>query len=210
VNYDSRRACCSTQDFAPLISQDVFSLQRVVLATYLDLSSAYWAKSQPNISRRGTRWLLGHRSEEIYALHSQQWRHIRLMKIGTNTALYFNCIVRQDFCWATSPLHLVQVLALLPDDITRRLKKPAFNLGTTITIRIETTPLITQESHSDYQHTSILTHSNSTTTIPWLCPPTTSKIVIAGCVCSPVPPCLWKFLQSQRVSPSSKTTTSVQ
>jgi len=24
------------------------------------------------------------------------------MKIGTNTTLYFKCIVRQDFCWATS------------------------------------------------------------------------------------------------------------
>ena len=68
----------------------------------LHLSSEYWPKSQPSISRRGTRWLLGHRSEEIYAVHSQQWRHIRLMKIGTNTTLYFNCIVRQDFCWATS------------------------------------------------------------------------------------------------------------
>ena len=62
------------------------------------------------------------------------------------------------------PLHLVQVLTLPPDDITRRLKKSEFYLWTTIMIRVEMTPLITQESHSDYQHTNILTHSNSTTT----------------------------------------------
>jgi len=62
------------------------------------------------------------------------------------------------------PLHLVQVLTLPPDDITRRLKRSEFYLWTTITIRVEMTSLITHESHSDYQHTSILTHSNSTTT----------------------------------------------
>jgi len=79
------------------------------------------------------------------------------------------------------PLHLVQVLALPPDDITRWLKKPEFDLSTMITMRVEMTPLITQESHSGYEHTSISTHSNSTTTtIPWLCPPTSSKIVIVN------------------------------
>jgi len=46
------------------------------LCNSLHLSSEYLAKLQPNISRHGTHWLLGHRSEEIYALHSQQWRHI--------------------------------------------------------------------------------------------------------------------------------------
>ena len=46
--------------------------------------------------------------------------------------------------------------------IIRRLSKPEFCLWTTITIRVEMTPLMT-ESRSDYQHTSILTHSNSTT-----------------------------------------------
>ena len=83
------------------------------LCDSLHLSSEYLAKLQPRTSPRGTRWPLGHRSEETCALHRQQWRHIRLMKIGTNTTLYFNCIVRQDLCWATPP---VQVLALPPDN----------------------------------------------------------------------------------------------
>ena len=84
--------------------------------------------------------LLGYRSEEICAF----------------STVSFNKT-------SARPLHLIQVLALPPDDITRRLKKPEFYLSATITIRVEMT-LITQESHSDYQHTSILTHSNSTTT----------------------------------------------
>ena len=61
------------------------------------------------------------------------------------------------------PSHPVQVLVLPPDDILRRLKKPEFYLWTLITIQVEMAPPIT-ESRSDYQHTSILTHSNSTTT----------------------------------------------
>ena len=79
----------------------------------LHRSSEYLEKLQPRTSPRRTRWPLGHRSEESCALHSQPWRHIWLMKIGTNTTLYFNCIDRQDLCWATSP---VQVLALPPDN----------------------------------------------------------------------------------------------
>jgi len=69
----------------------------------LHRSSEHLAKSQPSISPRRTRWPLGHWSEETCALHSQQWRHIRLMKIGTTTTLYLNCIDRQDLCWATPP-----------------------------------------------------------------------------------------------------------
>ena len=49
---------------------------------------------------------------------------------------------------------------------TRQLSKPEFHLWTTITIRVEMTPLMI-ESRSDYQHTRILTHSNSTTTTIW-------------------------------------------
>jgi len=83
------------------------------LCDSLHLSSKYLATSQPRTSPRRTRWPLDHRSEETCALHSQQWRHIRLMKIGTKTTLYFNCIDRQDLCWAIPP---VQVLALPPDN----------------------------------------------------------------------------------------------
>jgi len=169
---------------------------RVVFADSLHLSTEYLAKSQPSTSPCRTRWPLGHRSEEIYAF---------------STVSFDKTSAR--------PLHLVQVLVLPPDDITRRLKKPEFYLSTTITIRVEMTSLITHESHSDYQHTSILTHSNSTTTTirmkkPWLCPPTITKkkIVIVdftGCVCSPILPYLWKLPQNEKISPSSKTTTSV-
>ena len=134
---DFCRARCSTQDFALLMSQDVFSLQGVVLADSLHRSSEYLAKSQPNTSPCRTRWPLGHRSEEICAF---------------STISFDKTSAR--------PLH--QVLALPPDDITRRLKKPAFYLSTTITIWVEMTPLITQESHCDYQHTSI---DSLTTTI---------------------------------------------
>jgi len=49
---------------------------------------------------------------------------------------------------------------------TRQLSKPEFHLSTTITIRVEMAPLMT-ESRADYQHTSILTHSNWTTTTIW-------------------------------------------
>ena len=80
------------------------------------------------------------------------------------------------------------MLALPLDDNTRRSKKPAFYLSTTITIRVEMTPLITQESHSDYQHTNIdsfqFNNNHDATTNPWICLPTTSK-------CSPIPLCLW-------------------
>jgi len=110
----------------------------------LHRSSEYLAKSQPRTSPRRTRWPLGHRSEEICA---------------SSTVSFDKTSAR--------PLHLLQVVVLPPDDITRWLKKPEFYLSTTITIRVEMTPLITQESHSDYQHTSILTHSNSTTTTIW-------------------------------------------
>ena len=91
------------------------------------------------------------------------------MRIGTNTTLYFNCIVRQDPCWATPPCPSARTT-------TRQLSTPEFHLWTTIMIRVEMAPLMT-ESRSDYQHTSILTHSNNhnLTTYPWLCPPTTSK-----------------------------------
>ena len=118
---------------------------RVVFADSLHLSTEYLAKSQPRTSPCRTRWPLGHRSKEICAF---------------STVSFDKTSAR--------PLHLVQVLVLPPDDITRRLKKPEFYLSTTITIRVEMTSLITHESHSDYQHTSILTHSNSTTTtIRW-------------------------------------------
>ena len=117
-----------------------------------------------SISRRGTHWLLGHRSEEIYALHSQQWRHIRLIKL-VQPRPYISTVSIDKI--SAGPLHLV--LSARTTTITRRLKKPASYLSTMITIRVEMTPLITQESHSDYQPTSILTHANSaTTTIPWL------------------------------------------
>jgi len=135
---DFRIARCSIQVFALLIFQDVFSLQRVVLADSLHLSSEYLAKS--NASRRRTRWPVGHRSEEICAF---------------STVSFDKTSAR--------PSHPVQVLVLPPDDILRRLKKPEFYLWTLITIQVEMAPLIT-ESRSDYQHTSILTHSNSTTT----------------------------------------------
>ena len=127
-------------------------------------SSEYWAKSQPSISRRGTHWLLGHQNEEIYALHSQQWRHIRLIKLVQPRPYISTVSIDKT---SAGPLHLV--LSARTTIITRRLKKPASYLSTMITIRVEMTPLITQESHSDYQPTSILTHANSaTTTIPWL------------------------------------------
>ena len=111
-----------------------------MLADSLHLSPEYMAKLQPSTSRCRTRRPLGHRSEEICAF---------------STVSFDKTSAR--------PLHLVQVPVLPPDDITRRLKKPEFYLSTTITIRVEMTPLIT-ESRSDYQHTSILTHSNTTTT----------------------------------------------
>ena len=131
------------------------------------------------------------------------------MKIGTNTTLYFNCIVRQDLCWATPPRPSACTT-------TRQLSKPEFHLWITITIRVEMAPLMT-ESRSDYQHTRILTHSHSTTTTIWeqtpdfvLQKPQKIGIVnFTGWVCSPMPPCLWKFLQNQKMSPSSKTATSV-
>jgi len=114
--------------------------------------------------------------------------------IGTKTTLYFNCIVLQGLCWATP---------LRPSArTTTRRHYTSIEEAWILSLDNDngTTPLITQESHSDYQHPSILTHSNSTTTtIPWLCPPTTSKIVIAGCVCSPIPPCLWKCESSFRI-----------
>jgi len=139
-NGNSRRARCYTQDFALLISQDMFSLQGVVLADSFRLSSECLEKSQRGSSSCRTCRPLGHRSEGICAFST-----ISFDKISAR------------------PLHLVQVLALPPDDITRRL----IYLSTIITIRVEMTPLITQESHSDYQPTSILTHANSaTTTIP--------------------------------------------
>ena len=122
----------------------------------LHRSSEYLEKLQPRTSLRRTRWLLGHQSKEICALHSQQWRHIQLVqKRPYISTVSFNKT-------SSGPLHLVQVLALPPDNIIRRLSKPEFYLWTTITIRVEMTPLIT-ESRSDYQHTGILTHSNSTT-----------------------------------------------
>ena len=105
-----------------------------MLADSLHLSSEYLAESQPPDAGHG---LLGHRR---------------------------NCAFSTVSFDKTSARPLHQVLALPPDDITRRLKKPEFYLSTTITIRIEMTSLITHESHSDYQHTSILTHSNLTTT----------------------------------------------
>ena len=70
------------------------------------------------------------------------------MRIGTNTTLYFNCIVRQDPCWATPPRPSARTT-------TRQLSTPEFHLWTTIMIRVEMAPLMT-ESRSDYQHTSIL------------------------------------------------------
>jgi len=90
---------------------------------------------------------------------------------------------------------------------SRQLSKPKFHLWTTITIRVEMAPLMT-EPRSDYQHTSILTHSNSTTTTIWQHTPDfvlqqPQKIVIVnftGWVCSPIPPCLWKFLPNQKES----------
>ena len=81
------------------------------------------------------------------------------MKIGTNTTLYLNCTVRQDLYWATPPRPSACIA-------TRQLSKPKFHLWTTITIRVEMAPLMT-EPRSDYQHTSILTHSNSTTITIW-------------------------------------------
>ena len=111
-----------------------------MLADSLHLTPEYLTKSQPSTSRRRTRRPFGHRSEEICAFSTMSFDKT-----------------------AARPLHLVQVLAVPPDDITRRLKKPEFYLSTTITIRVEMTPLITK-SRSDYHHTSILTHSNSTTT----------------------------------------------
>jgi len=180
------------------------------LCDSLHLSSEYLAKLQPNISRRGTHWLLGHRSEEIYALHSQQWRHIQLMKIGTNTTLYFNCIVRQDLCWATPPRPSACTT-------TRQLSKPEFHLWITITIRVEMTPLMT-ESRSDYQHTRNfdsfqLNNHHNLTTNPWLCPPTTSKklwlsISQDGYVLQYRHACE-NYSRIRKMSPSSKMATSV-
>jgi len=131
-----RKARCSTEVLA---LKTCFRFRDLCLLIPL-ISPEYMVKSQPSTSRRRTRRPLGHWSEEICAF---------------STMSFDNTSAR--------PLHLLQVLALPPDDITRRLKKPELYLSTTITIRVEMTPLIT-ESRSDYQHTSILTHSNSTTT----------------------------------------------
>ena len=95
-----------------------------------------------------------HRNEEICVLHSQQWRHIQLVQ----TRLYISTVSFDKT--SIRPLHLDQALALPPDDIIRRLKKPELYLWTAI--RVEMSALITK-FHSDYQHTSILTHANSTT-----------------------------------------------
>ena len=74
------------------------------LCNSLHRSSEYWAKSQPSISRRGTHWLLGHRSEEIYALHSQQWRHIWLIKL-VQTRPHISTVSIDKT--SAGPLHLI-------------------------------------------------------------------------------------------------------
>ena len=237
---DLRRVRCSTQDFCSHVSRRVrfrvqgrplfpistatkplSTLEWMVTMLWVQLqaegrmqsntdkscnslhrSSEYLAKSQPSISRCGTHWLLGHRSEEIYALHSQQWRHIRLVQPRP----YISTVSIDKT--SAGPLHLV--LSARTTIITRRLKKPASYLSTMITIRVEMTPLITQESHSDYQPTSILTHANSATTLTVLQRPGKIAIVdFTGCACSPIPPWLWEFLQNETISPWSNMTTSV-
>jgi len=173
---DSRRARCSTQDFALKISQDVFSFQSLRTPTIhgcqasIDVRvngyNCFGLNCKQRVECRVTPtdracWspslqlrILGQIATKYFSMQDtltpwpSEWRNLCI----------FNCIARQDLA---RPLHLLQVLALPPDDITRRLKKPALYLWTTITIRVKMTPLITQESHSDYQHTSILTHSDT-------------------------------------------------
>ena len=192
---DFRRVRCSTQDNCSHISRRVrFRVQGSpvfpISTATKPLSMLEWMvtmlwvqlqaegrmqsntdKSCNSLHRSSEYWenqvfldagLLGHRSEEIYALHSQQWRHIRLIKLVQPPPYISTVSIDKT---SAGPLHLV--LSARTTTITRRLKKPASYLSTMITIRVEMTPLITQESHSDYQPTSILTHANSaTTTIP--------------------------------------------
>ena len=127
----------------------------------------------------------------------------------------FNCIVRQDLCWATPPrpsartttrrcvtsIEGARILSLDNDNDPSR-NDASDNIWISFRLSI----------HNYFDSFQFNNHHDPTTN-PWLCPPTISKKIVivdfTGCVCSPIPPCLWKFLQNQKMSPSSKTTTSV-